>query len=375
MSNISTRIADALTKHGIDLMRVDADMRYRVDGLINGLEQDIIKKLNRIDPSAPGHLRFREQRLENLLALTNESFKKVYDEIMKIMLEDLTDIAVAEGETSKNTINTLVKAAIAGGAITVVAARKIVRDALIRGATQRRWWMRQRDEMIFDFEREVRQGIIAGEDLGTIIARVRGSAETGFRSGVMPKAKRQASTLIRTSVQVIANNARMEIYQQNRDILKGYQWLSVLDSRTSDICRALDGQAWDLDGKPLAGTTQFFIGPPPAHWNCRSSLIPVLKSWDELEKTGNRVLKSILAAANVTQRTRRSMDGDISSDMTYEDWLKTKSPNFAKKVLGPTKYRLWSKGQISFSDLIDQTWNPLSVGDLKRKAQQRGSRV
>jgi len=44
-----------------------------------------------------------------------------------------------------------------------------------------------------------------------------------------------------------------------------YQWVSTLGPRTSDICQRLHGKIFTVGKGPL----------PPAHINCRSSIIPV----------------------------------------------------------------------------------------------------
>jgi hypothetical protein len=168
--------------------------------------------------------------------------------------------------------------------------------------------------------------------------------------------------------------ARMATFQENADLIKGVQWLSVLDNRTSDICKALDGQAWTLEGKKLPGTVHEWNGPPPAHFNCRSTLIPVLRSWRDLNAKASGEVKKRLARANLSRPVRTSLDGKVSGDLTYEQWLgrkDKKSPQMVQKILGPSKYKLWKDGDIGFTDLIDQSWNPLTVEQLKRKVQRR----
>jgi len=61
------------------------------------------------------------------------------------------------------------------------------------------------------------------------------------------------------------------------------------------------------------------------------------------------------------------MDGQVSSKLNYEDWLKTKTPAFQLDVLGPTKFRLWQAGQLSLRNMIDQSHNPMTVDALVAK--------
>lgn len=45
-----------------------------------------------------------------------------------------------------------------------------------------------------------------------------------------------------------------------------YQWISVLDGRTTDICISRSGRVYEYGNGPV----------PPAHYNCRSSIIPLV---------------------------------------------------------------------------------------------------
>lgn len=83
-------------------------------------------------------------------------------------------------------------------------------------------------------------------------------------------------TIVRTNLMEAYNEARKELYQDAdvREFVIGYQWSSVMDDRTTPYCEAMDMQIFrpeQLDG-------EF----PPAHHQCRSTVIPVL-SGDEVD--------------------------------------------------------------------------------------------
>lgn len=52
--------------------------------------------------------------------------------------------------------------------------------------------------------------------------------------------------------------------------IERYEWVSVLDNRTSDICRNRSGKRYYYYNGPL----------PPAHPNCRSCIVPVIETAD-----------------------------------------------------------------------------------------------
>jgi hypothetical protein len=160
----------------------------------------------------------------------------------------------------------------------------------------------------------------------------------------------------------------MKVYQANKDVIKGVQAQVTLDHRTSAICMARSGFAWDLDGKPLPGTDtdEDFPGPPPWHPNCRSTLIPIVKSIGEIVEDPEVDKEVAKVAEEVPKATQSSMDGQVAQVLTYEDWLKSKSEAFQKEVLGPGKWELWQKGQIGLKDLIDQRGRPIALEQLQR---------
>ena len=116
--------------------------------------------------------------------------------------------------------------------------------------------------------------------------------------------------------------------------------------------------AWELDGTPLEGALPF-NGGPPRHFNCRSSLIPVLKSFEELG----------LPKIDFPEGTRASIDGQIPADISFNDFLRGKSATFQNNLLGPAKARLWRSNKITLKQLVDVRGNPLTVAELQLLAK------
>jgi len=375
VANTATKVADLLTRHDVNLMRVDAGLRRKIINMLLGLEQDVVEKLSRINPSEPAHINFKLKRFEALMSATKNSYDSTYGTIGKTMREQLTDLAEIESVNTVNTINKVIQVRLAEPVIDTNVLKSLVGSALIEGAPSSHWWAEQKVSQRKAFERSMREGVLGGEPLGTLVRRVRGTRAAGFKDGIFNATRRQAEALVRSSVQAVANEARNKTYSDNRDVVKGKQWLSTLDSRTTDICKALDGQAWDLEGRKLEGTTHNFVQPPPAHWNCRSTLVPVLKSWKELSKSKNPKVQKVLREKTPSRRTRSEMDGlKIPSTMTYDQWLQRKyttNPEMVSEILGPTKLKMWLQKKIAFTDLIDQSWNPLTVAQLRNKVGMR----
>jgi SPP1 gp7 family putative phage head morphogenesis protein len=241
---------------------------------------------------------------------------------------------------------------------------------VVLGAPIRSFWEKQAGSLQQAFVSQMRQGIFAGETKDQLITRVRGTKARAYEDGLMAVSRRGAETVVRTSAQSILNDARMETFKANDDVLQGVQAIVTLDARTSDICMARSAMVWDFDGKPLNDETDIdFPGPPPWHPNCRTTLVPVVKSVGQLigGKKG-AALDARLAkeVKKLPKATQASMDGQVPKALTYEEWLSTKPAAFQEEVLGPGKYRLWKANKIGLKDLIDQRGRPLTLDQLKQ---------
>jgi SPP1 gp7 family putative phage head morphogenesis protein len=229
----------------------------------------------------------------------------------------------------------------------------MISDTLLTGAPLADWWEKLGQDVSFKVVSQIRQGIAQGETLQDIITRVVGNPKKGI-PGVMEASRRNASTLVHDTIMQITNDAKLAVYRENSDVVKGVEQLSTLDSKTSDICIAYSGAKWDLDGEPIGGTTLPFDGGPPRHPNCRSVLVPVLIPWKEL-------------GVNVEppKGTRASDLGPVPADMSFDAFLKRHDKEYQDELLGKGKADLWRSGKISLRDLISQDGRPMTLKDLR----------
>ena len=233
-------------------------------------------------------------------------------------------------------------------------AKAIANTTLIEGGVVGDWWKRQNAVFTTTVVDQIRVGMRNGDSSATIAQRL--------QAQVFPKSRAQANALVATGINAVSNKARVDSYEENSDVLKGYQQISTLDNKTSDICISYSGMAWDFDGNPLPGTnpptTLPFNGGPPRHFNCRSSLIPVSKSAEELG----------LPPRTIAPGTRASMDGQVPDDITFDAFLKSKPAAFQDQLLGKSRAKLWRDGRIGLTQLVDQTGRPKSVQQLVEDA-------
>lgn len=183
----------------------------------------------------------------------------------------------------------------------------------------------------------INQGYIMGETPQQITKRL---TSAGLYEGRQAK----AATMVRTVFSHLSSETRNELYRENADIIKGYQWVSTLDSRTTDICADRDGQVWMYDGADPQGA-ELLPGEvmPPAHYGCRSTTVPITKSYRELG----------LDMDEVPEGTRSAVDGEVPESQNYFDWLKNQDAKTVQDVLGPTRYEMYKAGEVSITGFYD----------------------
>jgi hypothetical protein len=142
-------------------------------------------------------------------------------------------------------------------------------------------------------------------------------------------------------------------------MIKGIQWVSTLDTRTTLDCAARDGLLYTVDGhEPIDHDLPWGGGAGNLHWGCRSTSAPVLKTFRELGIDVDEVPKS----------TRSSLDGQVAQDTTFEGWLGRQSVERQNENLGVGRAEMWRDGKVSFRDLIDGNGRELTLAELRERA-------
>jgi SPP1 gp7 family putative phage head morphogenesis protein len=204
------------------------------------------------------------------------------------------------------------------------------------------------------FSQVVRQGLLTGEPTPDIAKRLIGSLQFGERAKTVKQlvaaggqatavADNQVITLVRTSINQVANTASQQVYEANQDITPRYRYVATLDTRTSAICRALDGREFEYGKGPT----------PPQHFNCRSTTVPVIDY-------------QALGFTPPPAGTRASADGQVPANTTYGKWLYDKMPGESKAdVLARQQQALGNKAPY-FRRLADKHGPDAAIAKLVR---------
>lgn len=196
----------------------------------------------------------------------------------------------------------------------------------------------------------VKQGMISGKAINNIAIDV-------GKTGILQSAV-QTRTLIRTAITETSAFVANETYKLNDDVVKGYQYVATLDSRTSLICGRLDGKIYSLDSE--------FAPKPPQHFNCRSTTVPIIKSQNQLLATkNNRLQKRKLNRLSPTRRA--SMNGQVPARLNYSDWLTKQNNDIKLTILGSQKrVDIFNKGDLKLTQFSNREGKLLSLEKLEQ---------
>lgn len=323
----------------LDLSRFDAHTRAEINSEMIKLEKELKKKLQ--EPLTE----WGRARVEKLLAECEQVISGYYDNATKT-LGIATDGVV--GVAVKSTVAAMVSSvpvSVDIGLPTANMLKSIMGDAIVLGNPVSDWMGKQSQDTVFKFKAEIRQGILQGETNQEIIKRV---------LPVLDTSRRNVAAVVQTAVHSVASEARQATYDQNYDICGGWVYVSTMDSHSCLICQSYSGARWDADKKPLSGKSWVTV---PRHVNCRCGVIMETKTFSEL---GSELPEPKFG-------TRASDQGQVSMDLTFDDFLKGKSDAYVDEMLGKGRAKLFKDGKITLSDLTNGNGKPLTLKQLQDK--------
>lgn len=339
---VNDALADILRERSLTLARYETGLHKRVSRQIGSVEREVVAFISNLSGAA-------RAEIESAIQFSGGAVTSAYRKIASYIADQMYELIGVELEHLGATFNEEIGREIIRAALGNTAMAEIASDALVRGAAPEEWWAGQAQGL----QRRIAIALRMKRDSAPSVT---GLVDSLRESGVFDGAKREAKALVRTSVHNTVNQTRLALYRENSDMIGSLQHVSTLDDRTSLLCISRDGLRWTLDGKPIGHKQKFAV--PPLHWNCRSTLTPVTKSWKEL---------GVDLPDDTETGTRASMDGSVPADMKYEQWLRMKGEEFQDRVLGPTRAALWRSGKMKISQMIDQTGRELRIDELKKR--------
>jgi len=343
MTTINEDILDQMLRHEVGLRRFEAGTIREIMELLQRIDVRVTAELAKRDP---GSNSFTDRRLRLLLRAIRGINEEAYRAVTDKLQEQMRGLASLEGGFQdamlRQVATTFDLDVVTPSSAQLWAA---VRAKPFLGRVLRQFVEDLPKAALRVLESEITAGFVEGRTTDQIIRDVRGTAELDFEDGTLQQSRRSTAMLVRTALNHTANEARAQVYRDNKNLIKGVQWVSTLDGRTSAICRARDGMVFPVDDGPR----------PPAHPNCRSTTVPVLKSWKQLG----------IKLKEAPPSTRASLNGQVPEKQTYQQWLKKQSVGFQDDVLGVKKGQLFRKGGLDLTKFVDRKGQEFTLDELR----------
>lgn len=160
------------------------------------------------------------------------------------------------------------------------------------------------------------------ESFDEALRSIKGSKKLNWKNGKMAAMfnanSNEVHTIFQSVSSIIQNKLEKEIY-------KRYIWISILDDRTTLICRGRHKRTYVYGKGPI----------PPAHRNCRSKIMP-------------------LSAHN------------SNSPVGFFEWLKNQPSDIQNKIIGSYRGSQLRNGKLTYADFPKfNGMKPISINEFK----------
>lgn len=337
-------LTDIATRHQVLLERVKSGQVKNMGTALRKLEKAVVEIVGAIREGNLGDM--TKARLNEVLKDLNETQTKILFQALDDLMPELEKIAGYEAEFEAKSI----QQAVAEVSLAVPAA-KVAFDAALKQPLSATGEMLE--PFLKDWSRKeiaavnnlLRKGYADGWTNQQLTQAIRGTKKFNYADGIVARMGRNTDAIVRTAIQHVASTSRMEVWAKNADIIVGYRWVSTLDGKTTQQCRSLDGQVFELNKGPR----------PPIHIRCRSTTVAEVDPKYDFLDTGG---------------TRSSEKGYVSEELNYYDWLKQQPASFQDSAIGPTRGKLLREGGLTADEFarlnLGRNFEPLTLEEMRK---------
>ena len=318
------------------------------------IEQSSSRAYSRLAPGASGD--WQTKRLNNLLDSIRADIAAGMKTSRQRLTKSLKAFGATEAEFQARLLEQAVKPFILFEA--GVPSLRLIHSAIIskpfEGELLSGWFNGLGTRVAASVRRSFIGGLAAGDPPERIVRALMGASDGMYvgRGPLGAELRRNVRAIVRTAISHTASHARDLTYAENKDIVKKVQWVSTLDARTSDVCISRDNKVYPEGEGPR----------PPAHHQCRSTVVPILAGWEDMKKQGFKPLRQ-------ARDMRTGLSTKVPEDMTYGQWLKMQSASVQNNVLGATRAKLFRQGRVDINRFFGNDGRRISL-DLLRKRER-----
>lgn len=377
---------DAVLRHQIQLRRYQSGVLRKIAALLQKADRDLVAQIRARLATFPegGRIDYTSERWKALLTDIRDARTAALQQVKDLARGDLGQLSVDEADREIKTLTAAIPIEVRFASVAASQLRAIVTKQPVQGHLLKDWFTGLERADRSRITQALQLGMTQGQTTDQIVARIVGTRANDYADGVMSITRRDATTIVRTSVNAISNAARQDVWDANSDVIQCMIWHATLDGRTTPICRARDGQGSPIGDNDLPDGVVPLSPPgamPPAHVNCRSIMVAYIDgvglvgkrpSVTDTRTPGQRTtdFEDEAAANGTTVQEERDKWADenigrVPASTNYQTWLTDQSAAFQDDVLGPARGELFRNGGLTLDQFVDDSGKTLTLDQLR----------
>jgi hypothetical protein len=258
--------------------------------------------------------------IARILGIRSKAFEKADLQLRT----EVTQFSGYENEFQKNKLTLQTEEPVSKVPSALLAS--LVYNTVYEGKLYRDWVKGIKEGDAARIDQVVKGGINQNLSSGDIVAGVIGTKANKFKDGALHSTRLNSQAVIRQTNTHVQSMVKGGIGDTNEQFNR-YIWNSVLDTRTTPICRELSEKVFVFGEGPL----------PPVHIGCRSTITILLKG------------------------------EPVPDNMSYNDWLKKQPAAMQDDVLGKTNGKAYRKGGLSVGDFQDRRGQSYTIEEMESR--------
>lgn len=382
-TGIQDDLFDAMTRRQIGILRYGKTLSNKLKTILKDSDQSIKERiLGKLENWTGVNSTTDRKKLDNLLLSLSDERNYAWSLLIPLFKNDLKELAKDESSNFDTLLSTVLPFVMPDNTLTPKQAENIVDTVAFKGKDLDEWLKQSQINDIGRVIDSVVTGAVIGESEKDIVKRITGDAVLDGAGGVTKITVDDLDSLTMTSANLIPNAIKDAVIQKD-EIFDKVVFVAVLDSRTTPICRSLDGKVYE---KGKAGYK------PPLHIRCRSQLIPLIDAQkgvkrglhledekvyvgeflgSETAQTRSDIPRGRKKEYDKWLKTRLDKDiGTLNSNITYNDWLRRQPAYFQEFVLGKAKSQLFRKGGLNLDKFVNPDGTSTTLKILAKTERQ-----
>lgn len=386
VESVNEAYFDSLVRHQISLLRLSKREAREINKVLDASEKEMVRLINKFAGKSTGLETPADiKRMQTLVKALSATRLQSWAEVRPEWVAQLRKLAVAQAELQDKALKTAVPVTLETTLPSSALLASLATRGTYAGKNFQQWFRSLTSSDLQRISSAVRNGMVQGLSAREISQSVVGTKAAKGTDGVTQTTRNNVDTVVRTMISGVSNAANRAYYLANKDIFKFEVYVAVLDSRTTPICRSLDGRKFPIGKGPY----------PPLHPNCRSLRVAVIDG----EVIGNRPAKPVTQRMLLRQYAKkegikvpssrdalprghkgtfdtfargrlRELTGQVPAKVDYQQWLTRQTAEFQDDVLGPTRGKLFRKGGLTLDKFVNRAGDEINLEQLAVKQRQ-----